>query len=271
MKRLSFEELKQIEFNMLKELDRICKKHHLVYSLAFGTCLGAERHGGFIPWDDDIDVYMPREDYEKLATILPTEDTPYRIASYRDGKSPNAFFKFVDPSTLIYERFLGKRFPEAVWIDIFPLDRIVPDSPAVKETLRKRKLLNILRGAIITDISTGANSVVRLAKKIICPLARRLDYIKVCRQIDELAIQTTLASGADSALPYNEGYFGELIAGGRIVKASLLFPTIPTLFESHQFEGPAKPEQYLEQIYGDWRQLPPKEQQVPHFVEAYLL
>lgn len=271
MKQLSFEELRHIELNMLKELDRICKKHHLVYSLAFGTCLGAERHRGFIPWDDDIDVYMPRDDYEKLATILPEENTVYRLASYRDGESPNAFFKLVDPRTLIYEGFLGKRFPEAVWIDIFPLDRIVPDSPAVKATLRKRKLLNILRGTIVTDISTGANAAVRLVKKVICPLARHLDYIKVCRRIDELAKQTTTASGADNSLPYNEGYFGELIAGGRIVKASLLFPTSPTQFESHEFEGPAQSERYLEQIYGDWRQLPPKSQQVPHFVEAYWL
>ena len=66
MRRLSPDEIKQIELNVLVELDRVCREQGLRYYLAFGTLLGALRHGGFIPWDDDIDVYMPRRDYEKL-------------------------------------------------------------------------------------------------------------------------------------------------------------------------------------------------------------
>lgn len=271
MESLSFEEVKRIELDMLVALDRICKANNLTYLIAFGTCLGAMRHGGFIPWDDDIDVYMPRDDYERLAGLIHKDDTPYVLSSYRDGKSPNVFFKLCDPSTVMYERFLGKRFPEGVWIDIFPLDRINPESPAVRRTLRRRKRLNLLRGFIVTDPTTGATTTARLAKKIICPIAQHLDYIKVCRMMDEQAMATTDASGADRSLPRSEGYYGELVAGGRITDASLLFPTKPLTFESVTFEGPAEPEKYLEQIYGDWRKLPPEEERIPHHVEAYRL
>lgn len=267
MNRLSFDDLKEIELNLLKELDRICKKHGFTYVLAYGTCLGAVRHGGFIPWDDDIDVYMPRVDYERFAERFASENSPYELKSYRDGKSPNIFIKLSDPKTIVYESFLGKRFPEGVWIDIFPLDRVDPMSPAFERARRKRRFLNLVRGFSVTDQNTGANSIVRIVKRIVCPLARHLDYTKICRTIDELAINIPVTTKADCSLPEFKGYFTALCED--VVEGSLLFPTKSIRFESGEFEGPACPEQYLESIYGNWRKLPPAEQQVRHTVEAY--
>ena len=94
---LSADEIKEKELAILLELDRICTEHGLTYLLAYGTCLGAIRHGGFIPWDDDVDVFMPREDYEKLYTLFEQGiESPYRLVSHRDASSLYQFFKLVD-------------------------------------------------------------------------------------------------------------------------------------------------------------------------------
>ena len=70
MKKIDLKELQKIEFDILCEFDEFCQKHGLKYSLAFGSLIGAARHKGFIPWDDDIDVYMMREEYEKFVELI---------------------------------------------------------------------------------------------------------------------------------------------------------------------------------------------------------
>ena len=102
-KELTLDEMKAVELEILKKFDSICKENGLEYSLAYGTMLGAIRHKGFIPWDDDIDVFMKREDYEKLLT-LKYDDGDFEVKSYRYSK--NYFFlysKMVDKRTSICE------------------------------------------------------------------------------------------------------------------------------------------------------------------------
>ena len=108
-KELTLDEMKAVELGILKKFDSICKENGLEYSLAYGTMLGAIRHKGFIPWDDDIDVFMKREDYEKLLE-LKYDDGDFEIKSYRYSK--NYYFlysKMVDKRTYIcYLRGLAR-------------------------------------------------------------------------------------------------------------------------------------------------------------------
>ena len=111
MQKLSSDEIRQTELKILLEFSRFCENNYLSYQLAFGTALGAARHGGFIPWDDDIDVIMPREDYERFMRIYrPSKSGHYRLTSYRDKSSVYHFAKLVDTTTLVYETYLNPKF-----------------------------------------------------------------------------------------------------------------------------------------------------------------
>ena len=118
-------ELKRIELEMLKTFIKICKKHNFMYFLVGGTCLGSVRHGGFIPWDDDIDVGMPRSDYNKFIKIA-SEELPGNMflqTFFTDEQYPCAFAKIRNNDTTFIEKGLRKsNINHGIYIDIFPLD-----------------------------------------------------------------------------------------------------------------------------------------------------
>ena len=81
MKAISQEEIRSIQIAILNSVDAFCRKNNLKYSLAYGTLIGAVRHKGFIPWDDDIDIIMPRPDYDRF--VAKYKDSVYDVLSYR--------------------------------------------------------------------------------------------------------------------------------------------------------------------------------------------
>ena len=122
MDELSLQELKDIEFNLLKEFRAFCNENGIRFFLAYGTLLGAIRYKGFIPWDDDIDVLVPREDYNKLIRIFRDSDK-YRLYSFeRNQKYGYPFAKLCDMSTRKIEFYFEPLVDYGVDIDIFPLD-----------------------------------------------------------------------------------------------------------------------------------------------------
>lgn len=116
--------LQSLALNMVKEFVRICDKHGLKYFMAGGTFLGAVRHKGFIPWDDDIDLGMYRNDYDKFLEIAETElSYPYKIQTYQNTESHHYYFSHIIDLRYKVKRLgsIDKR-EEYVWIDIFPYD-----------------------------------------------------------------------------------------------------------------------------------------------------
>ena len=107
-KKLNSDEVKKIELQLLLKFDELCKKHDLQYSLCGGTLLGAIRHKGFIPWDDDIDVMMPRDDFEKLLKLEKTQasDQVEKLVSWKSGKSIYPFIKMINTKTVLKEKYL---------------------------------------------------------------------------------------------------------------------------------------------------------------------
>ena len=117
-------DLQKVQLDILKDFIRVCEKNNLKYFLVSGTCLGAVRHKGFIPWDDDIDVGMPREDYDKLLALQKDFKERYFIQTYKtDPKYLYNFAKIRDSETTYIENnFMTTQINHGVWLDVFPLD-----------------------------------------------------------------------------------------------------------------------------------------------------
>ena len=125
LKKIPPEEVKQIELNLLKEITSFCDENNLKYTLDSGTLIGALRHKGFIPWDDDIDIGMYREDYERLkAAVINDRNERYGIF---DKDTCDWYFQnfmvVVDKDTVIKNHVTRKPHDTSVFVDVFPIDR----------------------------------------------------------------------------------------------------------------------------------------------------
>lgn len=263
MERLSIEEMKEIELELMDEFDRICREQGIGYFLGYGSLLGAVRHGGFIPWDDDMDVVMMRGEYERFIAGFDAWKSSERFAlsSYRDGKSIYPFVKLVDTTTLAYENFVDKDTATGVWVDLFPLDDV---DPGDRGPFVRNARLGLIRSFIVADPAVGSSAIVKLAKRVVCPFARKLDPVKYARANDE---------NARTAHPGGSDVVADIVGEG---KASLLFPKRlfePTemAFEDRRYLAPAGFEEYLSIQYGDWRTPPREDDREIHTFKAYRL
>lgn len=139
---ISLEEMQDIEFGILKFFKNICDKHELNYYLAYGTLLGAVRHQGFIPWDDDVDVIMPREDYYRLVNIMKNEKKSYyELVSFdTQPKFTAPLPKIIDTRTSLIQHYdLIEKVPLGVYMDIFVVDGLAGD---YEQALRSYKNAN---------------------------------------------------------------------------------------------------------------------------------
>lgn len=265
MRRLTVDQIKQTEYQILIEFDRICQENSLTYCLAYGTALGAERHKGFIPWDDDIDVHMPRKDYERLFELFSDGlKSSCDLVSYRDDTSIYQFAKLVDRSTAAFETFVGPSHSIGLWIDIFPLEPLdSKDDKALKKVLRKNSSYNLWRNFAVADTNVGSTKAIMLVKKIVCPFAKHLNIKKMNEKLDAIARDFSAHNSDESA------YLIDCIGGGIIYKRSSVFPVKPALFEGRVFPGPANPDDYLTTVYGNWRQVPPEDKRAVHFPEVF--
>lgn len=135
-------DLQRKQLEMLKKFIAVCEKNNLRYSAEGGTAIGAVRHHGFIPWDDDVDIMMPRDDYEKFLKLQHEFDgTPYFIQTWRtDPNYPYNFAKLRDSSTTFIENiFVNFRMNHGVWIDIFPIDGMSKKEKPMKKCGGKSK------------------------------------------------------------------------------------------------------------------------------------
>lgn len=260
---LTSEEARGVQLDVLRALDRVCSEHGLTYFLAFGTLIGAMRHEGFIPWDDDIDVHMPREDYERLAELAAGGALPDHLAltSYRDRTSVYPFFKLVDTRTRVEESFIGVEQNLGLWVDIFPLEHVDAADRHLRATRRKALRFVWDRYVAASDPRFATSRRAALVKRLIYPVTRRLDLYSIARRSDDFARNANVEHAEKPCyvmLVDND-------MDNNIHRPEDLFPTRRALFEGEMLPVPARAEEVLTNRYGDWRRVPPpEERQVAH-------
>lgn len=251
-------ELQKCEFDILKIFLDICQKEGYSYYLACGTALGAVKYGGFIPWDDDIDVVMPRGDYDRFCkqaqALLPEH---IFLQNYMtDPEFPHPFSKLRNSETAYIEKnAAGFNINHGVFIDIFPIDGHPAAKPQQMMFELKRKLLQWKQ---FCAFNGNSNLKVRVRNK----LFRILGYHKKTQKtLDKLSLLYRSYPLESSALWCNYGnYQGKLEYAPReqYGEGAVLE------FEGMPIRVPEKYDEYLTQKFGDWRSDPKKEDQVGH-------
>ena len=238
----------------LEAIDAVCREHGLRYYLWAGTMLGAVRHKGFIPWDDDMDICMPRPDYEQLISNwrewLPQ---PYEvIAPETDPTYPYPFAKIEDASTTVLER-PDFKFLEGVYIDVFPIDGAPADEQKRKSHFKYYKFwrhLLFLRGRDPFKHGKGPRSWFPWLLHKVYSLEDLQNKVK--DYMTKYPYDTS-----DYVCDYDDGLRG--VIEKRILGTPQVYP-----FEDKQFLGVEHYDEYLSNKYGNYMQLPPKEKQIQH-------
>lgn len=254
MRLMSQNEIQSMCVALLSEFDRLCQKHNLKYSLAYGTLLGAIRHKGFIPWDDDIDVVMPRDDYNKFIALFDQNEKYSIIYHTKNNGYYYPYMKMFSKDTIVLEH--GKKINAdfGIFIDIFPLDYC---GHSKKSAIRvKDKLKNMEKYLLISmeDNSRNLSFGKRIYHKLIRIFPGNLYYQRLNRILNSFC--------------YNEGILVNLVWGydsKREVGAfTNLEETVKVSFENKEFNAIKDYDHFLKHIYNDYMKLPPKEKQVTH-------
>ena len=263
MKPISLEESKKIEFDILCYFADFCDKHGLEYGLGFGTLLGAIRHKGFIPWDDDIDVVMNRNDYNKLIEIFnreKDEESPYYLVSPYDKGGVHSFVKVIDTRTIKREDgYTYKHLELGIDIDVFPVDGVPTDEKEFylfyKKLVSVYTKFNILKESYHNKPINNLKLFVKKALILLsCGSPKRL-----LKKAEKLHAQYPYESS--EFVRTIEGPYAE--KGGKVEKTSYE-GTVLVDFEGRKFKAPKGYHEILTSIYGDYMQLPPIEQRITH-------
>lgn len=259
---LTNEEFRNIMMNILLSFDRFCTDKGLKYSLCGGTLLGAVRHKGFIPWDDDIDVMMPRQDYEKFVKYFNEYYSDYKCITCADTKDFNCsktFAKVHDINTLVIEDGRDNKDRYGAFIDVFPIDGMSSSLFVFRIHLFiYRQIESIIRICSI-DNSLLKSASTRIKKWIGKSIGR-----KGLSGINNKVL---------SFYSFSKSKYAGIICGvygeKDRFKREVFEEYCKKEFEGYEFSAIANFDIYLSQLYGDYMRLPPEDKRINHKITAF--
>ena len=262
--------IQRLETNILKTVVEICKRNDLTYFISGGTYLGAVRHKGFIPWDDDIDIALPRNDYDALLVLL-EEQLPdyYQLVTYEKRVDYN-FLRALVLDKRVYIRLTEYEEPvtQPIWIDIFPLDGA--PAPGVSRTLWEIKLnaLELFWGFSRIQESSNKHQGRSPAKQAAITIGQKIRLDKIlnskawCRRREKALSKRDYYRSAYCINAVGAYKFKSIFNIKEVYGKGAYYE-----FDGLSLNGPENYEAYLTQIYGDWRALPPIEKRNWHGTE----
>ncbi len=264
-KIISSQECKQIMLQILDVIDEICKEHGLKYYLSGGTLIGAIRHRGFIPWDDDIDLVLFREDFEKLRKIL-AEQTKYPQYTLLDLNTEGfvyPFLKLTNNHTVAKQG--DTKVQHGIWVDIFPLDA-VPNNAVIRYLfLKKCQLYRDIALSAITDF-TGIKifSIKGIAKLCLGFIGKSVGVKRIARMTEKHMQKYNGMRNANFVGCNYSPYIMREFLPSEIVK-----PDTEVDFESKKYLSFKNWDIYLKRLFNDYMTLPPVEKRKTHNVVAW--
>ena len=264
MRKIDVEELKKVQIQILDVVNDYCKNNNVNYWIDSGTLLGAVRHKGYIPWDDDIDLGMLRKDYEIFVDKFNKSNSRYKCCTMDNTMNfPFSFAKVMDTETVLYEPNKKEGIKLNINIDIFVYDNAPENPEKLKEMYDNRdKNINWYRRRILPKWASGSRT-----KKII-------RYI-FCLLLKIIPRQFFVDKINNNIKQYDEietGYVGNFTADSRILCSKEVFDSfIDMEFEGKKYKAPIGYDKWLKSFYGDYMKLPPLEKRVSrHNFEAYV-
>lgn len=261
MRKINIDELKQIQIEILDVVADFCEKNNINYWLDFGTLIGAVRHKGYIPWDDDIDIGMLRKDFDKFMNTFNLENNRYKFYCYENNKDfLYPYGKVLDTNTILYEPD-KKGNKISVNIDVFVFDNAPDDEKKIKKMFRKRDILRNLNTIKITHNPKGnlfRRTMIHCLRIFLSVFPKDFfikNMIKNSKKYSNL--QTDKVGNFCGYMPV-------------VAEKALVCSSITGEFEGKKYKIPSGYDKWLKCFFGDYMKLPPEEERVSHHrFEAY--
>lgn len=262
-KYFSLDQIHDIEFDILLCFDKFCKENNIEYFLCTGTLLGAIRHHGFIPWDDDIDVCMMRDQYNKFISLWKDKNR-YKLKCPELNNSIVPYAKIVDTETVTISEFYNDEDNNNLWIDIFPMDGFPNDINASDNLVKKMAHYRFLLSIINSKSGKGSNIVKIIGKLIMKPFLMMYGKKRLINKISQIAQNQNISDCK---------YVGNIVWGvyglNEKIKQADMKPIYPVSFEEHEFSAFSCWDNYLSGLYGNYMEFPPENCRNAHHILAY--
>lgn len=261
----NYEELRKVQLmqlEIIKFLDEFCNKNNIKYSIVYGTLLGAVRHGGFIPWDDDLDICMLRKDYNRFLSLWKNTDNYLLQNNNTDSDFSQSFSKIRKKNTaFVQKNDLGRKYHKGIYVDIFPFDR-VPKSKFKQKTQKFNAMLYQLFVRGYAPEKEGG--LLNFGSKFLLKITPRQKYNNLIKKhlnkISQYSNNFKLKTVDFCVFKYMDKYYD----------CDLFDDLIRIKYENIEVFAFSKYDYFLKKVYGDYMQLPPEEQQTWYHHPVYV-